>query len=211
LPDEERAWVGKRNENYKERGISMGLFKPAWQSKDWRKRIKAIENGALDEATLLQMAKHDDDVGVRYAAARNINSQELLTDLIISFKKPANTLSDGGYYEFMKDVTTRVNKPALLERIILSNCDASSTALSQLNDIECLTRIAQINLDYSFSVERKIAMIQNDPQKWLDFGKKYGYSDDVLSQIKDDKTRMDILKKIARKDKSIHRRNDAIN
>ena len=189
----------------------MGLFTPAWKDKSWNKRFRAIESGKLDDDTLLYMAKNDVDLGVRYKAAHGIRSQEKIVEAIISNNKPKNVLQYDNYSRFVQSAIKNISDPTLLERIFLANCDASSAAFSQINDIEILKKIAVNDSNYKKSAEHKIVKIQNDPRMWLDYGKEYGFDDEVLSHINDENVRMDILKKIARKDKSIHRRNDAIN
>jgi hypothetical protein len=191
-------------------GVSiMGLFSPDWKNKDWHKRLKAIESGKLDDDILLYMAKNDSEQSIRYKAADCIRSQEKFAEAIISIKK-YNNLGDRYelHYRYVDNMLKQhITNPELLERIILAKCDASSTAFSQLNDIEILKRIAQ--KDSMYDAEMKIVRIINDPKMWIQYGKQYGFTEEILSHIKDTDAYMDILLNIALTDESKNNRYDA--
>ena len=60
----------------------MGFFKPAWQSKDYEKALKAVLNEA-DEIKLafIAKAKGETFIGVRKAAVKRLSDQNILTDI----------------------------------------------------------------------------------------------------------------------------------
>lgn len=58
----------------------MGLFKPAWKNRDWRKRQKAVEK-LTDQAVLVDIVKNDDSMFVREAAVEKITDQAVLADV----------------------------------------------------------------------------------------------------------------------------------
>jgi len=59
----------------------MGLFKPALQHPNWRKRMKAVER-LTDEKILLQIAKEDADDAVAKAATAKVSTQKMLLEIV---------------------------------------------------------------------------------------------------------------------------------
>ena len=58
----------------------MGIFKPAWMSKDQDKALRAVKK-LFDDATLAHIVKNDKRVDVRMAAVENLADQAALADI----------------------------------------------------------------------------------------------------------------------------------
>ena len=58
----------------------MGLFKPAWMSKNWDKSVAAVEN-MTDQNELKRVAKEAPTDGARIAAAKKISDQSFISEI----------------------------------------------------------------------------------------------------------------------------------
>jgi len=113
----------------------MGLFKPAWKSKDWTKAVKAIEK-VTDKNKLARIAVEAPTSDARVAAISKINDQTVLTNIA---KNDEN--------EWVRE--TAVEK--LTDQIVLAyvakneeeTSKVRSVAIKKLTDQTVLTDIAK--------------------------------------------------------------------
>jgi hypothetical protein len=70
----------------------MGLFKPAWQSKDSAKSIAAVQN-TMNQKTLTRIAQEAHDYYVRILAALKLTDKELAKNILTEIAE-----KDAGYH-----------------------------------------------------------------------------------------------------------------
>ncbi|MCL2529645.1 MAG: hypothetical protein FWE41_04865 [Coriobacteriia bacterium] len=95
----------------------MGLFKPAWASKNWDKAVEAVAN-LVDKAEIVQAAREAPCYGARRAAVRRISEQGVIADIAKNEKESC----------VREAAVARLCDQALLDHIRLNDSDQTVRA-----------------------------------------------------------------------------------
>lgn len=129
----------------------MGLFKPAWQSKNYTKATKAIES-ISDQVTLTEAANNALFTNVKKAAVEKITDQTLLADIAIN-----NTDCD-----VRLEAVYKITQQAVIAEVVIkSKCYlVRSAAVERLNDENLLISVAKKD-NHSLVRERAVRKLKD--------------------------------------------------
>jgi len=115
----------------------MGLFKPAWMSKNETKAITAVGR-ITDQAELARAARE------AYCGKARRLAAELCNDLPVLAEEVSSESNDKRFYPRNIDAITRINDEQLLKKIVLYKFEKKSnayTALCKITDPQVLHEI----------------------------------------------------------------------
>ena len=105
----------------------MGLFIPKWKSKNWEKRLQAVEE-LTDESIIEEIVNNDENDEVRIAAIKKLNNEELLVNIALNNSKESVRIN----------AVERISDKELLIKIAIE-CKypfAKEFAVDKINDKE---------------------------------------------------------------------------